>query len=120
MVQKKEITTGKTEFIELLNKSIRLNKTLVFHKKAVIRFFRFLHLFWLPLLICFLAFYPVMWMVITVFLLILAMLYAIGLKRLLKRLNEPGIFLSSLIYGIISPSMKMVAGWLFSQRRKMR
>ena len=72
------------------------------------------------MLICFLVLYPVMWMVITTLLLILAILYAIGLKRLLKRLNEPGIFLSSLIYGIISPAMKMVAGWLYSQRRKMK
>ncbi len=120
MVQRKEIMTGKTEFIELLNKSFRLNRTLVFHKKAVIRFFRFLQLIWLPMMICFLVLYPVMWMVITTLLLILAILYAIGLKRLLKRLNEPGIFLSSLIYGIISPAMKMVAGWLYSQRRKMK
>jgi glycosyltransferase involved in cell wall biosynthesis len=120
MVQRKEIATGKTEFIELLNKSFRLNRTLAFHKKMAIRFSHFLQLIWLPLVISFLILYPVMWMVITAQVLILAILYAIGLKRLLKRLNEPGIFLSSLVYGVISPAMKMVAGWLFSQRRKMK
>jgi glycosyltransferase involved in cell wall biosynthesis len=116
---RKEVEAGKTEFNELLNKSYLLNNTLSFSKKLVILVINIMKILWIPAVIVCLAVYPVLWMILLITLIILALFYIIRIKRLQNRLKEPKIFLSSFIYGIISPYLKLVSRWVFTQRRKL-
>lgn len=117
---RKEAEAGITEYNELLNKSYRLYSTLSFVKKLIIRLVNFMKLIWIPMVIVCLAVYPVLWMILMVILFILLLFYIISLKRLQSRLKEPKIFLSSFIYGIISPYLKLVSRWVFTQRQKIK
>ncbi len=117
---RKEVEAGKTEYNELLNKSYRLNNTLSFSKNLIILVINIMKILWIPVVIVCLAVYPVLWMILLIALIILALFYIISIKQLQNRLKEPEIFLSSFIYGIISPYLKLVSRWVFTQRRKIK
>lgn len=119
-VLRREITAGKQEFKELMYKSFVLKKELGFWKRLVRSFFTFLKMLLLPLFILCVLFYPVLWLLLLVLLVILFILTALSIKLIQKRLNEPGIFISSLIYGFIAPWYRMVVRWGFDFRRKNR
>ncbi len=117
---RREMTAGKVEYLELVHKFFVLEKQLGFFKKGAMRFFNLLRMVLLPLFIACVILYPPFWLVFSVMLLLLFFLSAVSIKLIQKRLNEPGIFLSSLIYGFLAPWYRMVARWGFDFRRKNR
>ncbi len=117
---RREITAGKHEFSELLYRSFTLKRSLGFGKSLALFFFDALKMLLLPVFILCLAIYPVLWMALLVLLFLLGTMMMVSIKLLQKRLGEPKIFLSSLVYGILAPWYRMVAKWGFNYKRKNR
>jgi glycosyltransferase involved in cell wall biosynthesis len=114
----KEMVAGKREFCDLLHKSFILKQTIKFRIRAVLWFFNLLKILYVPLLVACVVMYPPMWPVLTALFIILAIIRLIYLKRLQNRLNESGIFLSSLIYGMLIPYIRIFTNWKYHYRRK--
>jgi glycosyltransferase involved in cell wall biosynthesis len=114
----REKVADKREFQDLLHKSYILKRTIKFNIKAVLWFFNLLKIGYLPLLAGCAFMFPPMWPVLAVlfvFHLIIRMIY---LKRVQNRLNETGFFLSSFIYGILIPYIRIFTNWRYHYRRK--
>ncbi|HNZ68462.1 MAG: glycosyltransferase [Bacteroidota bacterium] len=120
LVLRKEFHAGKREWRELLHRSFRLKSTLGFFKRSVLAFFGMLKMALLPLFILCVVLYPVLWIPLLALLTLLGIIMVISILRLQKRLNEPKIFIPSLIYGIIAPYIKVVVRWGFNYRMRNR
>jgi len=97
-----------------------LEKELSFGKVWLRRFFSLLKMAMVPLALACLLLYPVLWMPLLILLILLLILSAVSIKLIQKRLNEPGIFIPSLLYGFLAPWYRMLARWGFDFRRKNR
>lgn len=107
-----ESKPGKQEFRELLLKSFRIQRKLGLFKRLVLKFFSLLRLLFIPAAIICLVIYPVLWPIVAGMISIFALSAFFIIRVLLKRLDEPQIFLSSLIYGMIRPYYQLVQRWM--------
>jgi len=114
----KEMSVEKQDYYDLLHKSFLLKKTLGFKIRNTFRFFNLLKILYLPLLILNIILYPLLWPEWLLLFLIYALLKIIILKRLQNRLNEPKIFITSVIYGMLVPYFKFFTNWRFNYLRK--
>jgi glycosyltransferase involved in cell wall biosynthesis len=114
----KEMVAGKWEFRDLFHKSFILKQTIKFRIRVVLWFFNLLKIIYVPLLVGCAVMCTPMWPVLTALFILLAILRLIYLKRLQNRLSESGIFLSSLIYGMLIPYIRIFTNWKYHYRRK--
>jgi hypothetical protein len=64
--------------------------------------------------------YPGLLLVVAGLFLIKSITYSLIIKRLQKRLHEPKLFVTSLLYAIVAPYYRFVAQWRFNLIRKNR
>jgi len=115
---KKNIEVGKADFIDLLNKSNRIESYLSQWKKFILRFEELSMLLFLPLLIiCLLSVFPA-WPLVAILTGILLISRLLIIKIILNRLNERKIFISSLVYGLLMPYFKLFYYWHFSTKNR--
>jgi hypothetical protein len=114
----RELVADKREFQDLLHKSYILKRTIKFNIKAVLWFFNLLKIGYLPLLAGCGIMFPPMWPVLAVLFVFHVIISMIYLKRVQNRLNETGFFLSSFIYGILIPYIRIFTNWRYHYRRK--
>jgi glycosyltransferase involved in cell wall biosynthesis len=114
----RELVAGKWEFLDLFHKSYILKQSLKFRIRTVLWFFNLLKILYFPLLVGCGILFPLLWPVLTVIFILLAIIRLIYLKRIQNRLNETGIFLSSLIYGMLIPYIRIFTNWKYHYRRK--
>lgn len=120
LVLRRETNAGKQEFRDLIHKFFVLEKELSFGKVWLRRFFSLLKMAMVPLALACLLLYPVLWMPLLILLILLLILSAVSIKLIQKRLNEPRIFIPSLLYGFLASWYRMLARWGFDFRRKNR
>jgi glycosyltransferase involved in cell wall biosynthesis len=114
----KELLAGKREFWDLIHKSYILKHSLKIRIRMVLWFFNLLRILYVPMLAgCAILFLPI-WPVLTFLFVLLAVIRLIYLKRLQNRLSESGIFLSSLLYGMLIPYIRIFTNWKYYYRRK--
>jgi glycosyltransferase involved in cell wall biosynthesis len=114
----KDLVTGKREFWDLFYKSYILKHTIKFRIRTVLLFFNLLKIIYFPFLVGCAVMFPPLWPVLTALFVLLAVIRFIYLKRLQNRLNESGIFLSSLIYGMLIPYFRIFTNWKYYYKRK--
>jgi hypothetical protein len=111
------LTLGKPEFRELFHKSFIIKQYLGFRIRFVRGFFNLLRIIYVPLLTVCAVLYPFLWPELTALFVILAIIRLISVKRLQNRLNETGIFVTSVIYGMLVPYIRIFTNWRFRYKR---
>ncbi len=117
---RKEMEVDSDKMAELLNKSFRLKHYLKPGIRYFQKFSRFMSLLLLPFFVAGIFLYPGLWIVFAALLFIKSATYLLIIKKLQKRLQEPKIFVTSLLYAIVAPYYRWFAQWRFNQTRKKR
>ena len=94
---------GKADFAELVRKRILLRQNLTGAKKLSLWFRDFTRMLFFAGLLCLLIWDTQNWIIYSSPVLFIVLLYVLMVKTLLKRLNEPKIFISSLVYVLVKP-----------------
>ncbi len=120
MAVRKETGIDKSSLRDLFNKSFRLVK----HLHPGPRFFRHLSrsagFLLLPVAIVLVLIYPWLYVYIAGLMVLKSVIYLFIINKLLKKFQEPELFVYSLMYAIIAPYYRMAAHWKFIQSRKRR
>ncbi len=116
----KKIKAGKQEYNELLHKYYFLKRTLGFRIRLVSRIFNLLRLLFIPMLIACAVLYPFLWPELLFMLVVFLIIFLIIIKRLQNRLNESGIFITSVLYGLVAPYGRVFTHWRYNYQRKNR
>jgi hypothetical protein len=111
------LTAGKPEFRELFHKAFIIKQYLGFSIRFIRGFFNFLRIIYVPLLAGCAALYPFLWPELTALFIIMAIIRLISLKRLQNRLNETEIFVTSVIYGMLVPYIRIFTNWRYRNKR---
>jgi len=106
------------DYIDLLNKSIRIEKHLSFSRKIMLVFNEVTQLLYLPLLALTTIFLFNLWPFIAGLVFFQLLLRMVIIKILLNRLNERKIFIPSLVYDLAIPYFKFFHRWFFNQKRQ--
>ena len=117
---RKDLELDETMVRDLFHKSFRLKRYLKPGTRLFIGLSRITSLLLIPSFLLLAVSYPglALWAVILMVLKSIAYLFIIN--RLLTRLHEPKLFVTSLLYGIIAPYYRTIAHWRFIQSRKKR
>lgn len=118
-IRKRESIVG-ADYLELLNKSIRIEKHLPFPKKIVLAMEEFTHLVFLPSAIAVMFLISKFWPLVVGLLAFIFLFHVLIIKITQNRLNERKIFISSLAYDLIIPYFKLFYRWHFNRRSKNR
>ncbi len=102
-------------YLDLLKKSARIENYLSFGKKQALLFDELTKLLFLPLLLACLVFCFALWPLISILVGIFILAQVLIIKIVLNRLNERKIFIPSLVYGLIMPYYKLFFRWHFSK-----
>lgn len=111
-------TVRKTEFLELLKKSFRIEKYLGLKKRLVLWLDRWSNLLFFPLLIIVFLLFVDIWPVIAGVVFIPFLAYLFIIKIIQNRLKEPKIFLSSLLYQLVMQYFKEIYRFYFYRKSK--
>jgi glycosyltransferase involved in cell wall biosynthesis len=117
---RKDIEVDRSMLHDLFNKSFRLRKYLKYGTRFFLGFSRLTSILLLPALLLIIILYPGLVWVVTSLVAIKSIIYTFIIKRLQKRLHEPKLFVTSLLYAIVAPYYRSVAQWRFNQLRKNR
>jgi hypothetical protein len=104
------------DYLDILKKSLRIEKHLSGSKKAVLAFDEFTKLLFPPATIIVIILLFDLWPLYSVLLFILFVSRLFIIKITQNRLNERKIFLSSLVYDLIIPYFKLFYRWYFNNR----
>ncbi len=106
------------DYLDILKKSLRIEKHLTASKRAVLAFDEFTKLAFLPLTILTIVLLFDIWPILAglLFLMFTARLFII--KIALNRLNESKIFIPSLVYDLVVPYFKLFYRWYFNNSRQ--
>ena len=118
---REHIEDDRGDHIRLLKKGVQIRQSLPWSKKISL-FLDDLTRILLPgLTATLIILHPEYWITFSVFPLIFLILLAIIVKMLLNRLNEPKIFLSSLVYILIKPMINWCVFWfMYLLQRRSR
>ena len=116
-IQKRERMNG-ADFMDLLKKSIRIEKHLSFSKKALLAFEEITKLLFLPGAVVVIVLYPELWALFVGLLGTKILAHLVIIKILQNRLNERKIFISSLVYDFVMPYFKLFHRWYFDRQSK--
>jgi glycosyltransferase involved in cell wall biosynthesis len=117
---RKDIEVDRSMLHDLFNKSFRLRNYLKYGTRFFLGFSRLTSILLLPALLLIIILYPGLVWVVTSLVAIKSIIYTFIIKRLQKRLHEPKLFVTSLLYAIVAPYYRSVAQWRFNQLRKNR
>jgi glycosyltransferase involved in cell wall biosynthesis len=117
---RKDLEMDETMVRDLFSKSFRLKKYLKPGTRFFIGLSRITSLLLIPSFLLLAVSYPglILWVIILIVL--KSIVYLFIINRLLTRLHEPKLFVTSLLYGIIAPYYRTIAHWRFIQSRKKR
>lgn len=114
----RDLVAGKQDFRELYYKAFVLNRYLPFGIRFLRWWINWLRAVFLPFfVVCIILFKP-LWPVFAALIFILAVIRMVYLKRLLNRLSESGIFVTSLLYGWLIPWIRIFTNWRFRYKRR--
>ena len=124
IVFKSETAIKKTEdlvwndYLEILKKSLRIEKHLTSSKKAVLAFDEFTKMLLPPVTVITFILLFELWPLLAglLFIMFAARLFIIKIAQ--NRLNERKIFIPSLVYDLIVPYFKLFYRWYFNNRRQ--
>jgi hypothetical protein len=119
---RKEMSVSKSDFFELMKKEIRIRKNLTFSKRLILFFEKWLTLLFYFSVLIVIIYFQVLWPVILILVLLYIFTFAFIIKIGLNRLNERKLFLSSLGYALFIPIFKWFyqAYYYYSSRRKQK
>ena len=106
------------DYLDILKKSLRIEKHLSVKKKAALAFDEFTKLLFPPAIAAVLILLFDLWPIIGALLLIMFIARLFIIKITQNRLKERKIFISSLIYDLIIPYIKLFYRWYFNNRRQ--
>jgi glycosyltransferase involved in cell wall biosynthesis len=106
------------DYLDILKKSLRIEKHLSASKKAVLAFDEFTKMLLPPAIITVFILLFDLWPIITGLLLVMFIARLFIIKITQNRLKERKIFISSLIYDLIIPYFKLFYRWYFNNRRQ--
>ena len=106
------------DYLDILKKSLRIEKHLSVKKKAALAFDEFTKLLFPPSIAAVLILLFDLWPIIAVLLLIMFIARLFIIKITQNRLKERKIFISSLIYDLIIPYIKLFYRWYFNSHRQ--
>jgi glycosyltransferase involved in cell wall biosynthesis len=104
----KDETIGASDFFDLLKKEIRIRKYLNISKKIMPAFEEFTQCLFLPLIAVIYILIPPLLPVLSFLLFLIILIRLFIIKKAVKRLNERKLLLSSLIYAMFVPYLKLV------------
>jgi hypothetical protein len=104
------------DYLDILKKSLRIEKHLSGSKKAVLAFDELTKMLFPPVTVVVIILLFELWPLFSglLFIMFVARLFIIKITQ--KRLNERKIFISSLIYDLIVPYFKFFYRWYFNNR----
>ncbi len=108
----------RTDYLDLLKKSIRIEKYLSGYKRVFLFLDKLGELLFLPISIVAIVLLPQLWIVFSSMLGFIFTLYLFIIKITQNRLNERKIFIPSLIYDLLMPYYKLFFGWHFNRRSR--
>lgn len=120
---RKEINGTGNAFREMVKKEMRIYKHLSFSKRFFLGFERILTAVFLPVTALAFLLLPWLWPFFAFLLLTYVLAFSFIIKSSLNRLNEPNLFLSSLMIGLFLPYLKLGYQGIFylsDQKRKWR
>jgi len=106
------------DYLDILKKSLRIEKHLSVKKKAALAFDEFTKLLFPPSIAAVLILLFDLWPIVAVLLLIMFIARLFIIKITQNRLKERKIFISSLIYDLIIPYIKLFYRWYFNSHRQ--
>ena len=106
------------DYLDILKKSLRIEKHLSASKKLALAIDEFTRLLFPPAAIVVLISIFALWPLLSGLLFILLTARLVIIKIALNRLNERKIFIPSLVYDLIIPYFKLFYRWYFNNRRQ--
>ena len=104
------------DYLDILKKSLRIEKHLTGSRKAVLAFDEFTKIVFPPVTIAVFILLFELWPLLSALLFILLTSRLFIIKIMQNRLNERKILLSSLVYELIIPYFKLFYRWYFNNR----
>ncbi len=117
---RKEEKITRSDYFDLLKKSIRIEKHLPVLKRAVLLFDEFGRLVFLPFTVFITLSIPGFWLLFASLAGFYALAYLAFVVVSQSRLNERKILLPSLVYDLIMPYFKLIYRWHFTRRSKKK
>jgi glycosyltransferase involved in cell wall biosynthesis len=117
---RKDLDVDDSMLRDLFSKSFRLRQYLKRGTRFFLGLSRLTRMLLFPLLLLLIILYPGLLLVVAGLFLIKSITYSLIIKRLQKRLHEPKLFVTSLLYAIVAPYYRFVAQWRFNLIRKNR
>lgn len=115
-VVRKSVLVKREDYIELLKKSIRIEKHLTFTKRVVLTFDELTKLLFIPVAIIAIVTHLVFWPIFVGLLGFQFISYLLIIKITQNHLNERKIFIPCLLYDLIMPYFKLFYKWYFNRR----
>ncbi len=106
------------DYLDILKKSLRIEKHLTASKKAVLVFDESTKLVFLPFTILTIVLLVDLWPIFAGLLFIMFTARLFIIKIALNRLNESKIFIPSLLYDLVVPYFKLFYRWYFNNSRQ--
>ncbi len=113
-IRKKE-DIGRKNYFELLKKNYRIEKKLSLPHKFFLALDEFTRILFLPLSVAVITLQYDLWPIYAVLLGIKFLAHLVIIKITLNHLNEPKIYVSSLVYDLIMPYFKLFHKWHFNR-----
>jgi len=104
------------DYLDILKKSLRIEKHLSGSKKAMLAFDEITKLLFPPVTVVVIILLFDLWPLFSALLLIMFIARLVIIKIMQNRLNERKIFISSLLYDLIVPYFKLFYRWYFNNR----
>jgi glycosyltransferase involved in cell wall biosynthesis len=104
------------DYLDILKKSLRIEKHLSGSKKAILAFDEITKLLFPPVTVVVIILLFDLWPLFSALLLIMFISRLVIIKIMQNRLNERKIFISSLLYDLIVPYFKLFYRWYFNNR----
>ncbi len=104
------------DYLDILKKSLRIEKHLSASKRAVLAFDEFTKLVYLPIAILTIVLLVELWPIFAGLLFVMFTARLFIIKIALNRLNESKIFIPSLLYDLVVPYFKLFYRWYFNNR----
>lgn len=118
---RKEMSISKTDYFELLEKELHIQRKLSFSKRFVLSLEKILTFLFYPFAVSAGLYFYKFWPVFTGLILLYIIAFSFIIKMSLNRLNERKLFLSSLGYALFMPIIKSVyQGYLHYRSRRKR
>jgi glycosyltransferase involved in cell wall biosynthesis len=106
------------DYLDILKKSLRIEKHLPSSKKAVLAFDEFTKLFFPAIAILTIVLLLELWPILAGLLFVMFVARLFIIKIALNRLNESKIFIPSLLYDLVVPYFKLFYRWYFNNSRQ--